>query len=295
MIPARVVISFARQARLHDGTGELDASFAGSLRRRGRPVVGDWVALHPGGAIEEVLPRRGVFTRRAPGDADAKQVLAANVDEAFLVMGLDRDFNLRRLERYLALTHQSGAQAVVVLSKADLCADPEARVREVEAVAGSAPVVAARLLEAAPAMLQERLASDRTAVLLGSSGAGKSTLLNRLLGQDAQRTAAVRASDHRGRHTTTHRQLFFAPGGGLVIDSPGLREIQLWEADDGLAAAFDEIEALAKGCRFRDCMHRDEPGCAVRDVVPPGRLAGFHKLRDEADQAAARHQVRSRK
>jgi ribosome biogenesis GTPase len=294
-VPARVLVSFARQARLHDGARELDATYAGALRRAVTPVVGDWVAVRPGGAVEKVLPRRGAFTRRAAGEADAEQVLAANVDVAFLVMGLDRDYNLRRLERYLALTRGSGARAVIVLSKADLSGDLHARVAEVEAVAGGAPVLPARLLEAAPAGLAGHLGRGRTAVLLGSSGAGKSTLLNRLLGGEVQRTGAVRAADDRGKHTTTQRQLFFVPGGGMVIDSPGLREIQLWDADEALPAAFDDIEALAAGCRFRDCAHGREPGCAVRDAVSPDRLASYHKLRREVEHAAARQRDRERR
>lgn len=283
LVPARIVMSFARQARVHDGASDWDATFAGSLRRGLRPVVGDWVAVRPGGAIEAVLPRRSAFTRRAAGTIEAEQVLAANVDVAFLVMGLDRDFNLRRIERYLALTAAAKAEAVIVLSKADLVEDAAAKVREVEAAAGGAQVLAARLLEETPPV-GAWLRPGRTVVLLGSSGAGKSTLLNRILGEDVQRTGAVRISDQRGKHTTSRRQMFFVPGGGLVIDSPGLREIQLW----GEVAGYEDIEELAPGCRFRDCRHTDEPGCAVRGAVEEVRLASWRKLRDETAGRARR-------
>jgi ribosome biogenesis GTPase / thiamine phosphate phosphatase len=183
----------------------------------------------------------------------------------------------------------------VVLSKADLAADVATRVTEVEAVAAGAPVFPARLLEDAPAGIGAHVGPGRTVVLLGSSGAGKSTLLNRLLRGEVQRTGAVRASDQRGKHTTTHREMFFVPGGGMIIDTPGLREIQLWEAEDGLSAAFDDVEALAAACRFRDCNHLDEPGCAVRGAIAGDRLASFHKLRAEVVRAARRLRDRERR
>jgi ribosome biogenesis GTPase len=307
LVPARVILAHAREARVHDGTREWRAAVSGKVRRAAvAPTVGDWVAARPpaGGAlglIEAVLPRRTVFARRAAGTRAVEQLLAANVDVAFLVMGLDADYNLRRLERYLTLCHQSGAQPVVVLSKADLAADVAARVAEVQSVAGEAPVIPARLLEEIPAALRAHVQPGRTVVLLGSSGAGKSTLINRLCAGDVQKTRAVRASDQRGQHTTTNRQLFAVPGGGLVIDSPGLRELQLWDADEGLEATFEDIERLAAECRFRDCRHRDEPGCAVRaaadeGAIAPARLASFHKLAREAErQAIDEDAVRKRK
>jgi ribosome biogenesis GTPase len=300
LVPARVVISFAREARVDDGGREWRAAFAGKIRRVPRaeqPAVGDWVAARPPagglGSIEAILPRRTRFTRRAAGTVAEEQVLAANVDAAFIVMGLDADFNLRRLERYLALTYASGAAPHVVLSKADLCEDVEVRLAEVSGVAPGVPVIAARLLDGVPPEVRAALAPGKTAVLLGSSGVGKSTLINRLLHGEVQKTRAVRAHDQRGQHTTTHRQLFRVPGGGLVIDSPGLREVQLWHADEGVGAAFDEIEALAAACRFRDCGHADEPGCAVREAVQggrllPERLASWHKLRGELAAQAAK-------
>jgi ribosome biogenesis GTPase len=300
LVPARVVIAHAREGRVDDGAAEWRATFAGKTRRAPRadqPAVGDWVAARPPaggdlGSIEAVLPRRTRFARRAAGAVAEEQVLAANVDAAIVVMGLDGDYNLRRLERYLALSYTCGATPVVVLSKADLVEDAPARVAEVEAIAPGVLVVAARLLDEVPAAVRAVLAPGRTAVLLGSSGVGKSTLINRLLLGEVQRTRAVRTHDQRGKHTTTHRQLFRVPGGGLIIDSPGLREVQLWQADEGVGAAFDDVEELAAGCRFRDCRHDDEPGCAVRSAVeagalPPERLASWRKLRGELAAAAA--------
>ena len=300
LVPARVLISYAREARVDDGEREWRAAFTGKLLRLPRaeqPTVGDWVAARPPegelGTIEAVLPRRTRFTRRAAGTVDEEQVLAANVDTVFIVMGLDGDFNLRRLERDLALTYASGAAALVVLSKADLAEELPARLAEVAAVAPGAPVIPARLLEEVPEELRATLARGRTVVLLGASGVGKSTLINRLLHGEVQKTSAVRAHDQRGKHTTTHRQLFRVAGGGLVIDSPGLREVQLWHADEGVELAFDDLETLAAACHFRDCRHVDEPGCAVRQAVDDGRLdagrlASWHKLRHELEAAAAR-------
>jgi ribosome biogenesis GTPase len=225
--------------------------------------------------------------RRAAGDETVQQVLAANVDTVFLVMGLDRDYNPRRVERALVLAWESGAEPVIVLNKTDLSDEVEARRAEVEAAAPGVPVVAlsAKRSEGL-ADLGPWLRRGRTVALLGSSGVGKSTIVNRLLGEERQRTREVRESDQRGRHTTTHRELLALPGGGLLIDTPGLREIQLWATEGGLAAAFGDVETLAAGCRFRDCAHEAEPGCAVRAAVeegtlPPERLASFHKLRAE--------------
>ncbi len=303
LVPARVVMTRGPISRVHDGDAEHDTVVSGKLRHGAAgaielPVVGDWVVVRKGersgelGTMEAVLPRRTLFVRRAAGEANAPQALAANIDTVFIVMGLDGDFNVRRLERYVALAHASGAEPVVVLSKADLCDDVPLRVAEAQTAAPGVPVVSAIPLRSVPPELRAWIVTGRTVALLGSSGAGKSTLLNRLLGGEVQKTQETRKHDARGRHTTSHRQLFFVPGGGLVIDSPGLREIQLWEADEGLDAAFDDIEELARGCHFRDCQHEDEPGCAVRAAVEAGTLpeerrASWHKLRREAEVSAA--------
>jgi ribosome biogenesis GTPase len=249
--------------------------------------------------IQAVLPRRSKFSRKVAGDETDEQIVAANIDTVFLMMGLDADYSLGRMERYLATVHEGGASPVVVLNKADLCAEVDARVREVEAAAGGAPVVAVSTkTDTQLAAIQPYLAPARTIALLGSSGVGKSTLVNRLVGHDLQRTRAVRESDHKGRHTTTRRQLIVLPGGALLIDTPGLRELQLWDTGEGLGAAFDDIEALAPGCRFRDCRHDEEPGCAVKAALAEGhleerRLQSYLELRREQDLLAARQDERA--
>jgi ribosome biogenesis GTPase len=297
LVPARVVGGHTRHLRVVSATGEGLAEPAGSLRHRAGgpeelPAVGDWVALRPReghgrAVIQAVLPRRTAFVRRAAGARTVAQVLAANVDTAFLVMGLDGDFNPRRLERALVLAWESGATPVVLLNKADLAHDLAARRAEVEQVALGVPVcvVAAKHGEGLEA-LAPWLLPGRTVALLGSSGVGKSTLVNRLLGREKQKTRAVRASDQRGRHTTTERELIALPGGALLLDAPGLRELQLWSDGAGFAAAFEDVSELAAACRFSDCGHGSEPGCAVRAAVDsqrldPARLASYLKLQAE--------------
>ena len=278
-------------------SGEVHAQVSGRLRHESTsadelPAVGDWVALRlpPGDGhalIQAILPRRSKFSRKAAGRTTREQVVAANVDTVLLMVGMDNDFSPRRVERYLAAAWESGASPVVVLNKLDLCVDPVARLAAIEEVAPSVPVHAISALrgdnvDAVAAYCVPR----HTVALLGSSGVGKSTLINTLLGGDVLDTAAVRPKDGRGRHTTTHRELIFLPGGAMVIDTPGMRELQLWEADEGVHLTFDEIETLARGCRFRDCRHVGEPGCAVRAAVEGGeleadRLASMHKLQKE--------------
>ena len=282
--PARVVAPGRGLYRVATAEGELTASLPGRLRAAGEiPAVGDWVAVAAAPAsaggravIRGLLPRRTAISRKVAGPRSQEQVLAANADTVFLVLGLDGDFNLRRLERLVATAAASGAEAAVLLTKADLAGDLPGRRLAAAAVAPGLPVHAVSAV--APgglAELRPYLAPGRTLVLLGSSGVGKSTLVNRLAGREILRTAPVRRGDDRGRHTTTHRELFRLPGGALVIDGPGLREVQLWgEAGEALSAAFADLEELARACRFRDCRHRDEPGCAVRRAVEEGRLDG---------------------
>jgi ribosome biogenesis GTPase / thiamine phosphate phosphatase len=292
----RVVSADRRGVRVSDGATEAGAVIPGRLRHRARardlPVVGDWVAVRGADpVIEAVLPRRTELVRRDP-DMRSEQVLAANVDLALLVMGLDGDFNLRRFERYLTLVRAAGVAPVVVLSKADLCVGVAEKLAEVQAAAPDVPVLALSLLaDGGHRPVEAFLLAGETAVLLGSSGAGKSTLLNGLLGREAQRTGGVRVHDSRGRHTTTVRQLFLLPGGAAVIDTPGLRELELVGADAGLADAFPELAALALRCRFRDCRHVDEPGCALvageaRGAVSGERLSAFRKLSAELSRGA---------
>ncbi|HWQ52695.1 MAG TPA: ribosome small subunit-dependent GTPase A [Bryobacteraceae bacterium] len=276
--------------------GGMDALLLGAVAHLAAspaefPVVGDWVAARPVepelALIERVIPRRSKISRRAAGRRDEEQVLAANVDLALIVCGLDGDFNLRRLERYLAIAYEGGVQPVIVLNKADLHPDSGAAAGQVRQIAGRAAVLVISAqtgcgFEAIAALLRPGV----TAVLLGSSGAGKSTILNRILGAEAHKTAPARESDSRGRHTTTHRELIDLASGAALIDTPGLREIQIVAGDDSLTAVFDDIAELAVQCRFADCSHSSEPGCAVRGAVDSGRLASFQKLRREAARAA---------
>jgi ribosome biogenesis GTPase len=296
LVPARVVVQQRGLWRLVSETGELTAQISGRFARDavsgGYPVVGDWVAasLTDGGAqatIHHVLPRRTAFTRKAAGPAGGEQVVAANIDVAFLTASLNADLNLRRLERYLAATWQSGAEPVIVLTKADLAANLAEFTDEVETIAFGTPVWAVSALtgEGLEA-LNTYLSPGRTVAVVGSSGVGKSTLVNALAGQEVMSTGVIRESDDRGRHTTSHRELFLLPGGGLILDTPGMRELGLWDAEEGVGAAFGDLEALAAKCRFGDCGHTNEPGCAVRaarasGALDEGRWRGWLKLQRE--------------
>jgi len=271
------------------------------------PTVGDWVACEPVPpetdplSVLSVLPRRAAFSRASAGDGRAEQALASNVDDVWVVHGLDAPLNPRRLERYLAFAWESGAQPALVLTKADLATDLEAALAVAADVAFGVTVHRVSALdEASISSLRGTLAPGRTVVLLGPSGAGKSTLLNALAGSELAKTAAVRDGDRKGRHTTTRRELFPIEGGALVIDTPGVRELRVWALDEGLERAFPDIDELASGCRFRDCRHHQEPGCAVLAAVAAGelaeeRLASFRKLQAEAAHVARKSDYHARK
>jgi ribosome biogenesis GTPase len=309
LTPARVAIEFNHIFRLFTADGEIKAQHAGRLLHEatGRHMlaaVGDWVAAsvrteERSGTIEAILPRRSRFSRKVAGEVTEEQVVAANIDVVFLVMGLDHDFNPRRLERYLLLAYESGAVPVVLLTKADLTAGADAQMAEVRAVAPGTDVY---VLNAPAGVGLEPVARllprGRTGALLGSSGAGKSTILNALAGTEVMKTQAVRAHDSRGRHTTRHRQLIVLPGLGVIIDTPGMRELQLWDVSRTMRETFDEIEALASACHFTNCRHRNEPRCAVTAAVREGRLdaarlESYHKLQDELESLESRKDVRA--
>jgi ribosome biogenesis GTPase len=243
-------------------------------------VTGDWVLATPTdpAMIVEVLPRRTLFARAA--ENGERQPMAANIDVALLVTGLDGDFNLKRLDRYLVLAKEAGARPVAVLNKRDVCSDAEERLAQASAIAPA--VLVSALHDDVPAVMAGVVMPGETAALFGSSGAGKSTLLNALSGQTVQDTTPVREWDSRGRHTTTTRSLYRMPQGWLLLDMPGIRAVGIGGSQEAVDAAFDEIAVLAKECRYRDCSHQGEPGCAVEGVVDPGRLASYHKLIREA-------------
>jgi ribosome biogenesis GTPase len=250
--------------------------------------------------IEAILPRRSRFSRKVAGAETEEQVVAANVDVVFLVSGLDEELNLRRIERYLVVARESGAAPVILLNKADLAADPAGHAREVAVAAGDVPVLAISSRTGAGfERLGEYLQPGRTVALLGSSGVGKSSIVNRIVGRDLLPTREVRVHDSRGRHASTTRQLVVLPAGGIVIDTPGMRELQLWDAAGAVPAAFDDVEEIAAGCRFRDCRHAQEPGCAVKEAVAEGRLpaerlANYQKLVEELRRLEQRQRERER-
>ncbi len=316
--PARVALELNHIYRLWTAEGDVLAEAAGKMRhdaagRHELPAVGDWVAYRPDpqpasaplrtrshARIEAVLPRTSVFIRKVAGSETKQQVVAANIDTVFLVSSLDRDFNPRRIERYLLLAGQSGAQPVIVLNKTDIAGPHvEAAIDTIRDAARAAPIhaVSAKTAHGLDT-LAPYLGRGQTVALLGSSGVGKSSIINALAGEDVLKTRAVRESDSRGRHTSTHRQMVRLPGGALLIDTPGMRELQLFDVGETFNQTFDDIDALAPGCRFRDCRHKSEPGCAVKAAVAAGTLPAerydsYVKLLAERDAFDARHDERA--
>lgn len=303
-VPGRVLFEDNLGYRLATEAGERGAIVAGRLRyeaasRVDLPAVGDWVGATLSAAdravIQAVLPRRSSFTRKVAGSRSEAQIVGANIDTVFLLTSLNQDFNPRRIERYLTLAWESGASPVIVLTKADLCPDVDAMVGEAEQAARGVPVHAVSVRSGVGlGELEVYLRAGETLALLGSSGVGKSTLINHWLGFKRQRVREVRMHDDRGQHATRHREMILLPGGALVIDTPGMRELQLWDAAEGIELAFEDVEALAAECRFSDCRHESEPRCAVREALDEGRLArarfeSYLKLRSELESFRARH------
>jgi ribosome biogenesis GTPase len=311
LIPGRVAVQHRGAFGVYTEHGELAAEVAGRLRHEADsaedlPAAGDWVALDSGGStgettaiIHAVLPRRTKISRKVAWLETGEQIIAANVDVVLVLTGLNGDLNLRRLERYLTMVWESGAQPGIVLTKADLADDVDGAVLAAETVGIGVPVhVVSSVTGLGVDEVEAYAAGDRTIALLGSSGVGKSTLLNRMVGEELLAVQEVKA-DGRGRHTTTRRELVLLPGGGLVLDTPGMRELQLWDAASGIDAAFEDVEELALTCRFADCAHETEPGCAVLAAVDDGRLEldrlrNWRKLQRELRSLALRQDQRAR-
>ncbi|MBL0386053.1 ribosome small subunit-dependent GTPase A [Tumebacillus sp. ITR2] len=307
---ARVALEHKHLYRVYSEHGDMLASVSGKMRhtafgREDYPAVGDWVVIaarpEEGKAtIHGILPRFSKFSRKVAGNTTEEQIVAANVNTVFLVMALNNDFNIRRLERYLVAAWESGANPVVILTKMDLCDDLEEKISEVESVAFGVPIHATSSeLNQGMEQLAPYVGVGKTVALLGSSGVGKSTLVNRLCGEERMATGGVREGDDRGKHTTTYRELIRMPQGGLLIDTPGMRELQLWESDESsLTGSFSDVEEIAESCFYRDCEHRKEPGCAVQQAIADGTLSNdryqsYVKLQKELAYLERKNDIRA--
>ncbi|MFC2044332.1 ribosome small subunit-dependent GTPase A [Chloroflexota bacterium] len=311
-VPGRVVSESKGSYQVHSQYGELTATITGKMRyqaegKKTYPAVGDWVVIKPlvnenKATIHAVLPRKSNFSRKVAGERTEEQVVSANVDTVFIVSGLDggRNFNIRRIERYLMLAWSSGATPVIVLNKVDLCPDVDVFIRNVKTIASGISIHPVSAKERIGLdVLRDYLTQGHTVAFLGSSGVGKSALINALLGIEKQEIGEVREDDRMGRHTTTRRELILLPGGGMMIDTPGMREIQMWAGEDDLQDTFYDVEVLAKRCRFNDCSHAAESGCAVKEAInngdlDPSRLESYRKLQNELTYLASREEDSTR-
>lgn len=299
--PARVISEHQHIYGLVSDEGEFLGRIAGRMKHKAKgrsdyPAVGDWVVVRKkqdtdSATIVDVLPRKTRFARKLSGDAMGEQVIAANIDMLFLVTALNLNFSLRRIERYIALSIQSGAEFVILLNKSDLCKNSEELMQEVRKIASDVPIYLTSCTEQEGiSEVGALLTKGKTYAFLGSSGVGKSTMINQLAGTDIRKTGDVRLGDDKGRHTTTNREMVVLENGSLVIDTPGLRELQLWDAEEGVRDAFEDIENIASGCRFRDCSHQHEPGCRVRQEVEAGKISAeryenYIRMRAELNEA----------
>ena len=283
-VPGRVTLEHKRMYRVVTAEGEWLSVCSGSFEheaheRRDFPAVGDWVAVEkmPGeerGIIHSILPRTSLFSRKVAGLTIAEQIIAVNIDIVFLVMSMNKDFSARRLERYLVAAYDSGANPVVVLTKKDLCDNPSYYIEEAQNIAlGSDVIAVSNVTGEGIAELTVLLAGGKTAALLGSSGVGKSSLTNVICGENTMAVQHIREDDDKGRHTTTHRELFIIPSGGVLIDTPGMREFQLWDNSQSLDSGFKDVEEFAAACKFTDCQHNNEPGCAIQEALDTGALS----------------------
>jgi len=304
LLPARIAVEHKSRYVLYTTQGEYWGELSGKYRHAisafvaEHPAVGDWVLIQimeeDHAIIHDLLPRRTKFSRKAAGAEKREQIAASNIDIVFLVMGMDENYNLRRLERYLVAAWDSGANPIIVLSKADLAYNLDEQIEEVKLISFGVPVIPTSIYdEACWLNVRSHITKGKTAVLLGSSGAGKSSIVNQIAGRELQLTQHVSESNTKGKHTTTHRELFLLDGGGLIMDTPGMRELQLWSDDGGLSESFEDVEALFSECRFRDCSHQSEPGCAVQIALREGALdysrwQSYEKLQRELAYAERR-------
>lgn len=318
LIPARIISEQKKSYLLYSKDGELKSGARGILWHRtglkkDTPVVGDWVAVKllsekNTANIIHILPRKSSFSRKASGGRkrysggkNIEQVIVANIDIGIITIGLDRDFNLRRIERYLALVQGSGATPLIILNKADLCTNTKKIKKEVNRIATKIAVLTMIAIKKNEVeILYNYIKKGKTAALLGSSGVGKSTIINQLLGYERQKVKEISGFAKKGQHTTSRRELILLPNGGLMIDNPGMREVQLWADEDDLIDIFSDIEALAQNCRFRDCQHHAEPGCAVKESIDKGvidenRLSNYKKMKSEVTDLAEKQKRKKNK